>query len=280
MNRLTCLVVRKPSSLPVKLMTRRHHMDTLSCCISVLMTHSRQFANRTTPEQAQISIISPEAREKTEANVKDEHVEVNEHKTQERYSSSSQSLWQWLSSLMTENVLLFGFLVVSVGYWWSPVIKLVAQKQYKNYQRRKSFEIAKPQAPKVEFKRKEKEEAWKQFIYSSLLNSCITWVYGANQIGKSTELQKNTYTLQRDLKRKNISNLDSYLWTTKRGTTNAKVLYINLKDTDNNRANAEARVDDLIEQIRENARNGILSLVVVGMLLKFVNFDEIFVCCF
>ena len=113
---------------------------------------------------------------------------------------------------MTDKVKVFAILVGVIGWWCSPVMKLFGEKHYENYQRRKLFRIEEPDVPAIKLERPAKEIAWQEFVYERLLNMpSITWVYGAKRVGKSTELQKNTFKLQGELDKGKLTNIEKYI---------------------------------------------------------------------
>ena len=157
--------------------------------------------------------------------------------------SKPKGIWQWITSMFINlNTFLRTFaptvtvVAILVATWkfdhyfkirdktaqGLPTVAIDAMAKHEIEARDKLFTIEAPATPRKRLQREAKEIAWKDFIYSSLLNNpSVHWIYGAKRIGKSTLLQKYTFELQQRLKNDGVAD--------ETGSSNYQVFYINLE---------------------------------------------------
>ena len=164
------------------------------------------------------------------------------------------------------NNILFAFIAASaVGSttvaFYGKTIKHLPFQIFPKHERDELFRIQ--TAPEMTFARDKQKKLWKKFIKRSLSDPTIWWLYGDENIGKSTMLQNVVYELQQESQE-----------------TKLKYIYLNLSKQSNHNHDHEDSAhmcEQLRKLLKENASQGFKCCVVldsIDRLLKYVDGTE------
>ena len=179
----------------------------------------------------------------------------------------------WRISTLISLGIAFAAVLWKIGHYLDGISENIdnylKQKTIGIEEREESFKIVQPHEPYLKLERKEKDDVWKDFIYSCLLKKpAVYWVFGAKRVGKSTLVEKNAFNLQQQIIDGEIPNIDEYDWVRQVGPSKFKVFYINLEEECTTRKRANEYIINLQDQIKKHERDGSgRSLVVVGKCL-------------